>query len=123
MNSKLISGVTEFLNTEEELREVILSEFQYVRLFLLMEQGRSSWATAAAKVREAEKMCLLNERRPGGTRTDFGFLYTQSGAALNDWESQCFCRNPGCSAGVGHHEDEEQTAKAPQCVGEVPGSG
>lgn len=40
MNSKLISGVTEFLNTEEELREVILSEFQYVRLFLLMEQGR-----------------------------------------------------------------------------------
>lgn len=35
MNSKLISGVTEFLNTEEELREVILNDFQYVRLFLL----------------------------------------------------------------------------------------
>lgn len=33
--------------------------------------------TAAAKVREAEKKCLLNESRPGGTRSNFGFLYTQ----------------------------------------------
>lgn len=44
MNSKLVSGVTEFLNTEEELREVIfkLLSTQEAVFFVSREQGRSN---------------------------------------------------------------------------------
>lgn len=57
MNSKLISGVTEFLNTEEELREVIFEWFpDHEAVFILrMRQGRNKNVSAAAKVKEAEK--------------------------------------------------------------------
>lgn len=36
MNSKLISGVTEFLNTESELNEVNIMQAQYLQLFFLL---------------------------------------------------------------------------------------
>lgn len=62
MNSKLISGVTEFLNTEEELREVIFEWLpDHEAVFILrIKQGRSKNVLAAAKVREAVKDCLFH---------------------------------------------------------------
>lgn len=44
MNSKLISGVTEFLNTEDELREVIFKLLLARQAVFVVrrEQGRST---------------------------------------------------------------------------------
>lgn len=52
MNSKLISGVTEFLNTEEELREVIfkLVSAREAVSFLSREQGRRDKVSVAREV-------------------------------------------------------------------------